>query len=397
MSNADYRAAVHSLFTPQQRMAKLGRCRRESRENIEIGTNASLGNILAVYSTDVHDELYLFSLLGELIAKIESPILTNLDISVDLRTSDFFVLGSTFYSPPKLWHRHYNGISTHLARLPMFRNASTKTTPFTTRQVFCPSKDRTKIPMFITSSGEITPGTPVLFYIYGVLRISVISHFRADFVTFLKAFRGVLVIANVRGGGEYGMKWHAAACKGLRQNLFDDVISGVECFRNKFASRSIALMGESIGGLNASAVMIQQPILLQGLFLNVAVIDILLRSRLSYDAQGKDDLGDPEVPKEFDDISAYSPLENIIAGTEYPPTLLFAGDKDDTVLAIHNCRMAASLQFASVGLEGSGNVSLRIMNDAGHGVDNSAEQKKIVSLQKWLWAIKAFGWRTVEP
>jgi prolyl oligopeptidase len=167
---------------------------------------------------------------------------------------------------------------------------------------------RHKIPTFITSGGTITPQTPVLLDIYDGLGVSVIPHFRADFVKYLQAFSGVPAIPNIRGGGEYGEKWYAAACKTLRQNLFDDVISAVNYVRSEFKTASSALMRESMGGLNASSVIIQQPSLLQGVFLNVAVIDILRRVRLSREGRGTDDESDPEIPAEFDFIASYAPL-----------------------------------------------------------------------------------------
>jgi prolyl oligopeptidase len=351
------------------------------------------GDFLVVYSVHVHDELYIFSSSGKEITQTRSSILTILGLSVDSQTSNFFVFESTFHSPPALWRGTYNGTSTSIDRIPLSQNSSTSNSTLSTRQIFYPSNDGTKIPMFITSSTIITPQTPVLLYIYGGLGISVIPHFRADFVTYLQCFKGILAIANVRGGGEYGEKWYAAACKSLRQNLFHDVISGVKYLRSEFKSFSIALMGESMGGLNAASVMIQQPSLLQGVFLNVAVIDVLRRIRLTRESRGVDDLGDPEIPEEFDFLASYAPLENIRVGEKYPAVLLMAGDKDDLVLALHSCKMAAALQYATKHVEGARNVSLCVVKDAGHGVNNSAEQRARASLERWLWAVKALGWK----
>lgn len=139
--------------------------------------------------------------------------------------------------------------------------------------------------------------------------------------------------------------------------------------------------------------MIQQPSLLQGVFLNVAVIDVLRRVRLSGESRGVDDLGDPEVPEEFDFLASYAPLENVRVGVKYPAVLLMAGDKDDIVPALHSCKMAAALQYATKDVEEAKNVNLCVLKDAGHGVNNSAEQKAKASLEKWLWAVKALGWK----
>ena len=151
--------------------------------------------------------------------------------------------------------------------------------------------------MFLTSqkSQPITTTTPILLYIYGGFGISVIPHFRADFLTFLLSFQGILAIANVRGGGEYGHSWYVAARKEKRQRLFDDVISGVQYLRRELGSEEIILMGESMGGLNAASVMVQQPDLLKGLILNVGALDILRRKRLGLPDRGSDDIGDSGV------------------------------------------------------------------------------------------------------
>lgn len=338
------------------------------------------------------------SLSGETICRIAPSILTVLDISVDTDTSDFFIHESSFYSPPTLWHGHLQGSKMEANPLPLFSTSIPGELAFSTKQIFYQSTDGTKVPMFLTSqtSQPITPNTPVLFYIYGAFGISVIPHFRADFLAFLLSFRGVLVIANVRGGGEYGMAWYAAARKAKRQTLFNDVICGVNFLRREYGSESIAIMGESMGGLNAACVMVQQPSLVQGAIINVAPLDLLRRNRLSGQDRGADDTGNADVPEEFDVLNAYAPLEHVVQGQNYPAVLLTAGDKDDLAPALHSCKMAATLQWAVRDVDGAGNVSLSVLKDAGHGANNSAKQKAASSLERWLWASKALGWNVIE-
>lgn len=247
--------------------------------------------------------------------------------------------------------------------------------------------------MFLTSqnSRPITPATPILLYTYGAFGVSVIPHFRADFMTFLLSFQGVLVIANVRGGGEYGHTWYAAARKDKRQRLFEDVISGIQYLRRELGSQDIILMGESMGGLNAASVMVRQPDLLKGVIINVGPSDILRRKRFGQQDRGSDDVGDPAIPEEFDFLIRWAPLENIKVGEKYPPVLLTAGDADDIVPPIHSCKMAAALQYATKDVPGANNVSLSIEKDAGHGANNSALQKTKSSIGRWLWVSKALG------
>jgi prolyl oligopeptidase len=240
--------------------------------------------------------------------------------------------------------------------------------------------------MFITSNSSIpiTKSTPVLLYIYGAYSISVIPHFRPDFLAFLRSFNGVLAIANVRGGGEYGSSWNAAARKEKRQILFNDVISGIRYLKEELGSEEVVLMGESMGALNAAAVMVQVPELLKGVFLNVGVLDVLRKERLGMRDRGSDDVGSSGVPGDFDSMVKWAPMENLRVGVgrRYPSVQLMAGERDEVVSAAHSVKMAAALQFAIGGEggdgegEGNGVVGLRIMKDAGHGVGNSGEVKK---------------------
>lgn len=256
--------------------------------------------------------------------------------------------------------------------------------------------------MFLTSnpSNPVTKSTPVLLYIYGAFSISVIPHFRPDFLAFLRCFNGVLAIANVRGGGEYGPAWHAAAAKSKRQTLFNDVISGIEYLRNELGSEEVILMGESMGALNAAAVMLQVPQLLSGVILNVGPLDVLRKERLGMRDRGSDDVGSSSVPGEFDSMVEWAPMENVEKGmregTRYPSVLLTAGERDEVVSAVHSVKMSAALQFAIGEGEGKGIVGLRIMKDAGHGAANSGEVKARASLERWLWACRALGWKVVS-
>ena len=328
---------------------------------------------------------------------------TILDASFNAVQNKLLILESSFCYPPALWQSEASVADdsaiefSQLRRLELFPLSKREAQPLSTRQAFYTSRDGTKVPMFLTSdsSRPVTAQTPVLLYIYGGFGISVIPHFRPEFVAFLRAFNGVLAIANVRGGGEYGHRWYKAALKENRQVLFDDTISAAEYLRSEVGSEVILLMGESMGGLNAGAVMVQRPELLSGVLLNAGALDVLHRRRLGMPVRGSEDIGDAQVPEEFDFMYQWSPLDKVEVGRRYPAVLLTAGDRDDLVPLAHSAKMAATLQHATKDLQDANIISMKIVKDLGHGGNISAAQRAMIGLERWLWVSKALGLQTV--
>jgi prolyl oligopeptidase len=338
---------------------------------------------------DVHDEIYIVSSSGAKLFRLDSPILTVLGIETTSDPDRIFILESTFHSTPALWIASNTPVSntTSPIQLPLFSKSKS---PFKTRQVFYPSTDKTMIPMFLTSSSihQQTTQTPALLYVYGAFGISVIPHFRPDFLAFLSSFRGILAIANIRGGGEKGINWQRAARKGKRQTLFDDISSAVRYLKEDMGIRNVVLMGESMGALNVTSVMVQQPSLVQAVICSVGPFDILRRQRLSGQDRGEDEVGSPDVAEDFDSMIKWSPLENLQKGENYPPMLLMAGAEDDIVSPFHSAKMAAVMQWATAG----GDVSLRVVEGAGHGGNNSQLVKAKMTIERWAWLSKVLGW-----
>ncbi|OQV02700.1 Prolyl oligopeptidase, beta-propeller domain-containing protein [Cladophialophora immunda] len=391
-----------------------------SQQTLRLARMLSAGHILVVRSIDVRDQVQIFSPTGRHLKTLEGvPVWTILDASYDPSTETIFLVESSFCYPPRVWYARAAGdngkgdgpdISPFkpIELFPPNQNSLTGADPppqLSTKQIFYTSRDGTRVPMFLTSADPeaIQPGDPVLLYLYGGFGISVIPHFRADFVAFLRTFGGVLAIANVRGGGEYGQTWYEAACRERRQNLFDDVHAAAAHLRARYASRTIILMGESMGGLNCAAAMVQQPDLFDAAILNAGVVDVLHRQRLARSDRGAHDIGDVHDPVEFDLIHKWSPLDKVRPGVRYPPVLLTAGDKDDFVSYSHSCKMAAALQYAGRGGGGGGDdqpqdegtpkgtTHLRIIRDLGHSGNISAKQKAAVGLERWLWVKKTLG------
>ncbi|KIY00370.1 uncharacterized protein Z520_04055 [Fonsecaea multimorphosa CBS 102226] len=385
-----------------------------SQQTLRLARMLSSGNILVVRSIDVRDQVQIFSSAGQHLKTLDDvhvPLWTILDASYDPSSETIFLVESSFCYPPRVWHAR-GGARGDGPEISPFRpvelftqsnknsltSGAEAASQLSTKQIFYTSLDGTRIPMFLTSANpeSIQPEQPVLLYLYGGFGISVIPHFRADFVAFLQSFKGVLAIANVRGGGEYGATWYQAACGHKRQNLFDDIKSAAQHLRSQFGSRTIILMGESMGGLNCATAMVQSPDLFDAVILNAGVLDVLRRQKLAKSDRGVQDIGDAHSPIDFDFIYKWSPLDKVTPGVKYPPVLITAGDKDDFVSYSHSCKMAAALQYAGHGGgpqdEGTKNATfLRIVKDMGHAAHISAKQKAAVGLERWLWVKKTLG------
>jgi prolyl oligopeptidase len=178
---------------------------------------------------------------------------------------------------------------------------------------------------------------------------------------------GVYAVANLRGGGEYGKKWHDAGTKMKKQNVFDDFIAAGEWLKaNKYTdTKHLAIQGGSNGGLLVGAVMLQRPDLAGVAFPAVGVLDMLRYNKFTAGAGWAYDYGTAEdSPEMFEYLKGYSPLHNVEQGVSYPATMVTTGDHDDRVVPAHSFKFAAELQAK----QGSANpVLIRIETDAGHG------------------------------
>jgi len=239
---------------------------------------------------------------------------------------------------------------------------------FESKQVFYTSKDDTKIPMIITHKKgiELNGNNPTILYGYGGFNVSLQPRFSSTRAAWLE-LGGVYAVANLRGGGEYGKKWHNAGTKLQKQNVFDDFIAAAEYLvsENITSSEKLAVMGGSNGGLLVGAVMTQRPDLFKVALPAVGVLDMLRYHTFTSGAGWAYDYGKSDDNKEmFDYLLGYSPLHNVKAGTHYPATLVTTGDHDDRVVPAHSFKFAAELQAKQAG---NNPVMIRIETDAGHG------------------------------
>ena len=243
-----------------------------------------------------------------------------------------------------------------------------KSDDYESKQVFYTSKDGTKIPMIITHKKglELSGKNPTLLYAYGGFNISITPSFSIANTVWMEQ-GGIYAVPNIRGGGEYGKKWHKAGIKMKKQNVFDDFIAAAEyLIDNKYtASDYLAIRGGSNGGLLVGATMTQRPDLMQVALPAVGVLDMLRYHTFTAGAGWAYDYGTAEDTKEmFNYLKGYSPVHNIEEGVAYPATLVTTGDHDDRVVPAHSFKFAAELQENQTG---DNPTLIRIETNAGHG------------------------------
>lgn len=265
--------------------------------------------------------------------------------------------------------------------------------PFVTRQVFIASKDGTKIPMFLVHRKNLVSDgkNPVLLYGYGGFRTSLTPGFSVARALWLE-MGGVLAIANIRGGGEYGQEWHLAATKVDKQRSFDDFIACGEWLAGKSGISSpgkLAIQGGSNGGLLVGACMTQRPELFAAALPGVGVMDMLRFHKFTIGRAWTSDYGSPEDPQEFKALLAYSPYHNLKPGTRYPATLVTTADHDDRVVPAHSFKFAARLQECQA--ENGPPVIIRVETAAGHGAGTSLAKYMDLAADEWAFLVKTLG------
>jgi len=230
-------------------------------------------------------------------------------------------------------------------------------------QRFYASKDGTKVPMFIVRRKDVTGPAPTILYGYGGFDISMTPGFSASRMAWVEA-GGVFVVANIRGGGEYGKAWHDGGRLADKQNVFDDFIAAAEFLKAQGISSEVAVQGGSNGGLLVGAVVNQRPDLFAAGNAAVGVMDMLRFDRWTAGRYWVDDYGYPDREADFKVLRAYSPLHNIKANTPYPAVLVTTADTDDRVVPGHSFKYTAALQAANLGPKPQ---LIRIETRAGHG------------------------------
>ncbi len=338
-------------------------------ENISFAGN----NIFVEYLKDASSQILQYNIEGKLIREVGLPTLgTASGFSGEEDDKEVFY-GFTSYTTPFSSYRYEiaSGAST-LFKAPQM---DVDFNQFETKQVFYTSKDGTKIPMFIVSKKNVKLNgkNPTLLYGYGGFNISLPPSFGQRWFAWLD-MGGVLAIANLRGGGEYGEKWHQAGMQLNKQNVFDDFIAAGEFLihENYTSSKKLAILGGSNGGLLVGAVMLQRPDLFQVTLPAVGVMDMLRYHKFTAGAGWIPDYGCADSSKKmFDYLYAYSPVHNVKKGVSYPATLVTTADHDDRVVPAHSFKFISELQAKQAG---ELPVLIRIDVNAGHGAGKSVSK-----------------------
>ena len=339
-------------------------CIAETDQVLSPSTGA--GFIFANYMKDAVSLVKQFDYNGNLVREIELPGLgtatgfggKNEDKIVYFSFTNYVTPSTTYQFSP------VDGTSSIYVQ-PKVDFASDN---YTSKQVFYISKDGTKIPMIITykKGTPLNGKNPTILYGYGGFNVSLTPSFSIANAVWLE-MGGIYAVANLRGGGEYGKKWHDAGTKMQKQNVFDDFIAAAEyLITQKYTSSDfLAIKGGSNGGLLVGATMNQRPDLMKVALPAVGVMDMLRYHTFTAGAGWAYDYGTAEDSKAmFDYIKAYSPVHNVKTGVKYPATLVSTGDHDDRVVPAHSFKFAAELQAKQAG---SNPVLIRIETNAGHG------------------------------
>ncbi len=317
------------------------------------------------YLKDAFTQMQEVTTIGAPIRKIELPgIGTAAGFSGRKEFDDTYYTYTSFNTPPVIYkYEIESGKST------LFFKPKVKFNPdmFETTQVFVTSKDGTKVPLFLVhKKGIKLDGTnPTYLYGYGGFNIALRPNFSVALIEWME-MGGVFAQACLRGGGEYGEKWHEAGMKKQKQNVFDDFIAcGEWLVDHKYTSpKKLAIAGGSNGGLLVGAAMTQRPDLFAAALPTVGVLDMLRFHKFTIGWGWVSDYGSADNEDDFPTLLAYSPLHNIKKDLAYPATLVITADTDDRVVPAHSFKFAAELQNA---YSGENPVLIRIETSAGHG------------------------------
>ena len=338
-------------------------------ENV-LSPNTGGGYIFASYMKDAVSFIKQYDYNGKLVRDIQLPGVGTAggfggkekETTLYFSFTNYVTPGTTYAFDPK------TGKSEVYQKPKVDFNSA----DYESKQVFYTSKDGTKIPMIITykKGTKLNGKNPTILYGYGGFNVSLTPSFSIANAVWLEN-GGIYAVANLRGGGEYGKKWHDAGTQLKKQNVFDDFIAAAEyLIKEKYTSSDyLAIKGGSNGGLLVGAVMTQRPDLVKVALPAVGVLDMLRYHTFTAGAGWAYDYGTSEQSKEmFEYIKGYSPVHNVKSGTKYPATMVTTGDHDDRVVPAHSFKFAAELQAKQAG---DNPVLIRIDVNAGHGAGKS--------------------------
>jgi prolyl oligopeptidase len=324
------------------------------------------GRLAAVSLHDAHHRLAIFEIDGRKVSDVALPgIGTVGDLAGRRDDPELFLTFMTFAAPATVMAVAMDdGAVREVAPPALAWNPD----DYVTEQTFVASDDGTRIPLFLSHRRGLTPtgDVPTLLYAYGGFQLSLGPTFKPEWLAWMER-GGLLAVASLRGGGEYGRDWHDSGRLERKQNVFDDFAASARWLAASGWTRAdrIGILGRSNGGLLVGASITQHPELFGAAVAEVGVMDMLRFHHFTIGWAWTSDYGSSDDPNQFRTLRAYSPLHNIRDGVTYPATLVTTGDHDDRVVPGHSFKFAAALQAAQAG---EAPVIIRIDTDAGHGV-----------------------------
>ncbi|AOH86276.1 prolyl endopeptidase [Sphingomonas panacis] len=345
------------------------------------------GKIVADYLVDVKSEVRRYGLDGTPTGKVALPgIGAVVGGSGTQGDSEAFYAFTSFATPTTIYR--YD-VKTDTSTIWAQPKVAFDPAAYAVEQRFYASKDGTRVPMFVVRRKDVAGPAPTLLYAYGGFNISVTPAFSATRIAWLEQ-GGVLAVANIRGGGEYGKAWHDGGRLANKQNVFDDFIAAGEYLKAQgiTSKDGLAIQGGSNGGLLVGAVTNQRPDLFAAAMPAVGVMDMLRFDRFTAGRYWVDDYGYPSKEADFRALYAYSPYHNIKGGRAYPAILAETADTDDRVVPGHSFKYAAALQAADIGPKPH---LIRIETRAGHGSGKPTDKVIAETADVWAFAAKWTG------
>ncbi len=359
----------------------------ETKDALSVSTAG--GSIFASYMVDVKSKILQYDYNGKLIREVELPTIGSATgFGAEKAEKELFYSFTSFTYPNTIFKYDIVSGKSDIYWKPAI---DFKPEDYVTEQVFYTSKDGTKVPMFIVyKKGLKMDGkNPTFLYAYGGFNISLTPAFSTSRIIWLEN-GGIYAQPNLRGGGEYGEKWHQAGTKMQKQNVFDDFIAAGEYLKtnNYTSTEYLAIAGGSNGGLLIGATITQRPEFATVAFPAVGVLDMLRYHKFTIGAGWSSDYGNAGESKEmFDYLLKYSPVHNV-KEAQYPATMVTTGDHDDRVVPAHSFKFAASLQEKQ---KGQSPIIIRIETKAGHGSGKPTAKVIEEEADKWGFAFFNMG------
>jgi prolyl oligopeptidase len=324
------------------------------------------GQLVAEYLHDAHSAVRRFTPAGKLVGEVQLAGLGEASgFQGRLEDKETFYSYSSFTAPPGVYRLDLASGASSLWRTPKLEGFNPDS--YETQQVFYSSKDGTRVPLYIVSrkGTKLDGSNPTILYGYGGFNVSLEPQFSASIACWLE-MGGVYAMPNLRGGGEYGRAWHEGGMKTHKQNVFDDFIGAAEYLiaRHWTSPKHLAIRGGSNGGLLVGATEEQRPDLFAAAVPQVGVMDMLRFREFTVGKGWESDYGSVDDPAEFQAMLAYSPVQNVKSGVNYPATLVTTADHDDRVYPAHSFKFTAAMQRAD---PNGKPILLRVETRAGHG------------------------------